>query len=114
MLKEFDLPLLYRGEQTQARSSRKILSLDHFVEEIRAFREFGTETRELVTPFKSGEGVEFTTPTFTNEFWTSAQRDADNLHEVSYRACFKPQLPRFFIKRLTDPGEMVNDPFMGR
>jgi hypothetical protein len=36
------------------------------------------------------------------------------LHEVSYRACFKPQLPRFFIERLTAPGEIVYDPFMGR
>ncbi|MEQ1867469.1 MAG: hypothetical protein ABL996_22765, partial [Micropepsaceae bacterium] len=32
------------------------------------------------------------------------------LHEVSYRACFKPQLPRFFIERLTHPGEVVYDP----
>ncbi|HEY5811375.1 MAG TPA: DNA methyltransferase, partial [Terrimicrobiaceae bacterium] len=35
-------------------------------------------------------------------------------HEVSYRACFKPQLPRFFIERLTRPGDVVYDPFMGR
>ena len=33
---------------------------------------------------------------------------------MSYRACFKPQLPRFFISRLTEPGERVYDPFMGR
>jgi len=36
------------------------------------------------------------------------------LHEISYRACFKPQLPRFFIERLTQPGEVVYDPFLGR
>jgi len=53
-------------------------------------------------------------PVFINEFWTSRQRQAHSLHEVSYRACFKPQLPRFFIERLTDPGESVYDPFMGR
>src|SRR5262245_24515651 len=52
--------------------------------------------------------------TFTNEFWTSKQRAASSLHEVSYRACFKPQLPRFFIDRLTAPGDIVYDPFMGR
>ena len=52
--------------------------------------------------------------TFANEFWTSRQRAAHSLHEVSYRACFKPQLPRFFIDRLTRPGERVYDPFMGR
>src|SRR5512138_3707763 len=37
---------------------------------------------------------------FTNEFWTSRQRQAAAIHEVSYRACFKPQLPRFFIDHL--------------
>jgi hypothetical protein len=42
------------------------------------------------------------------------QRQASSLHEISYRACFKPQLPRFFIDRLTQPGEVVYDPFMGR
>src|SRR5262245_29872289 len=52
--------------------------------------------------------------TFTNEFWTSKQRAAHSLHEVSYRACFKPQLPRFFIERLTQSGDRVYDPFMGR
>jgi len=36
------------------------------------------------------------------------------LHEISYRACFKPQLPEFFINRLTKPGDGVYDPFMGR
>ncbi|MEK8023225.1 MAG: DNA methyltransferase [Candidatus Hydrogenedentota bacterium] len=54
------------------------------------------------------------TPSFTNEFWTAKQRAAHSLHEISYRACFKPQLPRFFIERLTQPGELVYDPFMGR
>ncbi len=52
--------------------------------------------------------------TFTNEFWTAKQRAANSLHEISYRACFKPQLPRFFIERLTAPGDVVYDPFMGR
>src|SRR3954471_12052972 len=53
-------------------------------------------------------------PFFFNEFWTSAQRQAHSIHEVSYRACFKPQLPEFFIERLTKPGDAVYDPFMGR
>ena len=48
------------------------------------------------------------------ELWTSRQRQAASIHEVSYRACFKPQLPRFFIERLTTPGQVVYDPFMGR
>ncbi|MGB2936611.1 MAG: DNA methyltransferase [Phycisphaerae bacterium] len=53
-------------------------------------------------------------PRYTNEFWTSRQRKAHSLHEISYRACFKPQLPRFFISLLTDEGDWVYDPFMGR
>ncbi|HUW05662.1 MAG TPA: DNA methyltransferase [Williamwhitmania sp.] len=51
---------------------------------------------------------------YTGEFWTSRQRQANPLHEISYRACFKPQLPRFFIERLTQPSERVYDPFSGR
>ncbi len=51
---------------------------------------------------------------FTGEFWTSRQRQASPIHEVSYRACFKPQLPRFFIGILTRKGDVVYDPFSGR
>ncbi|NOS72745.1 MAG: site-specific DNA-methyltransferase [Verrucomicrobia bacterium] len=78
-------------------------------DELIAFKEFGEATRILETKFAGGS-----TPTFVNEFWTARQRQASSLHEVSYRACFKPQLPRFFIERLTHPGEVVYDPFMGR
>lgn len=53
-------------------------------------------------------------PVLTREFWTARQRQAANLHEVSYRACYKPQLPRLFIEKLTLPGERVYDPFAGR
>ncbi len=52
--------------------------------------------------------------TYTNEFWTSRQRQANSLHEISYRACFKPQLPGFFINLLTKEGDVVYDPFSGR
>lgn len=50
----------------------------------------------------------------TNEFWTSKQRAASPIHEISYLACFKPQLARFFIERLSHEGDGVFDPFMGR
>ncbi len=50
----------------------------------------------------------------TGEFWTARQRQAASLHEVSYRGCFKPQLPRYFIERLSQPGDRVLDPFSGR
>jgi len=53
-------------------------------------------------------------PVYTNEFWTSKQRQASSIHEISYRACFKPQLPRFFINLLTQKGDIVYDPFSGR
>ncbi|MDO9573518.1 MAG: DNA methyltransferase [Candidatus Contubernalis sp.] len=53
-------------------------------------------------------------PYFINEYWTSRQRQACSLQEVSYRACFKPQLPRFFIEMFTKKGDLVYDPFMGR
>lgn len=53
-------------------------------------------------------------PYYVNAFWTAGQRRAHPLHEISYRACFKPQLPAFFIDRLTQAGDVVCDPFMGR
>lgn len=78
-------------------------------DELKTFRQFNGAT-------KLGEFVSGTQniPTFTNEFWTAKQRAASRLHEISYRACFKPQLPSFFIERLTKPGDVVLDPFMGR
>jgi DNA modification methylase len=54
------------------------------------------------------------TQRFINEFWTNKQRQANSLHEISYRACFKAQLPHFFISKLTIPDEIVYDPFGGR
>ncbi len=77
--------------------------------ELRAFDEFCQQTEEGMLEV---EGV--CAPTFTNEFWTKAQREGHSLHEVSYRACFKPSLPAFFIERLSRPGDLVLDPFMGR
>ncbi len=53
-------------------------------------------------------------PVYCGEFWTAKQRQAARLHEISYRACFKPQLPAFFIERLSKPGDTVYDPFSGR
>ncbi|MBI4429855.1 MAG: site-specific DNA-methyltransferase [Ignavibacteriales bacterium] len=53
-------------------------------------------------------------PRYTGEFWTAKQRQASSIHEISYRACFKPQLPRFFIDLLTRENDVVYDPFSGR
>jgi len=64
-----------------------------------------TELREI-------EGRQFTF--IYDEFWTARQRQAKAIHEVSYRACFKPQLPEFFISRYSHTGDIVYDPFAGR
>ena len=85
------------------------LSFEDFRSSVESFRDFRKETAVLEFP-----DPDFDIPVYVNEFWTSQQRAANSLHEVSYRACFKPQLPRFFIERLTSPGEAVYDPFMGR
>jgi hypothetical protein len=76
-----------------------------FLDAITRFDEFGARSALI----EEG-GVTY----LENEFWTSGQRRGHPLHEVSYRACFKPQMPDFFISRLTEPGDTVLDPFMGR
>jgi hypothetical protein len=76
-----------------------------FTADLIVFRAFGRSTEGFVQ-----NGI----PYFVNEYWTAQQRQSHALHEVSYRACFKAELPRFFIERLTGPGEVVYDPFMGR
>jgi len=83
-------------------------------EDLASFAEFGQATRQGLTTAQSFSSKAIVVPTFVNEFWTARQRQANSLHEISYRACFKPQLPRFFIERLSLPGECVYDPFMGR
>ena len=102
-----ELPLSYSPKLKRA--CRQPLA-----EDLASFREFGEPTRKLVTAFTAADGQPCEVPTFVNEYWTAKQRQASSLQEISYRACFKPQLPRFFIKRLTQPGEVVYDPFMGR
>jgi len=76
-----------------------------FITRVLSFCEFSSKTS-----FKIDEGI----PYYTNEFWTSGQRKSHSIHEISYRACFKAQLPEFFISHLTKPGDVVFDPFMGR
>ena len=82
---------------------------DQLVKKVMKFKEFGTST---TTYHRDIENQSI--PFYVNEFWTAKQRAAHRLHEISYRACFKPQLPRFFIDRLTKVGDRVYDPFMGR
>lgn len=65
-------------------------------------------TTTLITP------TQRKTPVRQGEFWTAKQRDGHSIHEISYRACYKPQLPAYFIKRYAKPGDLIYDPFMGR
>jgi hypothetical protein len=79
--------------------------MNAIADSLRTFTYNGAPTLEL-----EQNGVRY----FVNEYWTAGQRQAHRLHEVSYRACFKPQLPEFFIARLTRRGDTVYDPFAGR
>jgi hypothetical protein len=106
-------PLPERGKPAKTSGPGR-LPAGGIAQELVAFKEFGAATKVLKTSFITPGGGTCETPTYVNEYWTARQRQACSLHEVSYRACFKPQLPRFFIERLTNPGELVYDPFMGR
>jgi DNA methylase len=81
------------------------VSFGRFLDMLRQFSFDGASTVEAVEA-----GLRY----FVNAFWTAGQRRGHNLHEISYRACFKSQLPGFFIERLTGPGDRVYDPFSGR
>lgn len=78
---------------------------DEFISSLISFDRFGKETE-----LSKQNGINY----LVNEYWTSAQRQSHAIHEISYRACFKAQLPEFFIKGLTKKGDVVHDPFMGR
>jgi DNA modification methylase len=71
-----------------------------------------TKRKKTIVEYFEVEGIRI--PKFINEFWTSKQRQSNPIHEVSYRACFKAELPRFFIKLLTKENDVVYDPFAGR
>jgi len=79
------------------------------------------ERNDAITLFEEKENfIEFieyngqTIPRIFDEFWTSKQRQSSSIHEISYRACFKPELPRFFINIFTKKNDVVYDPFSGR
>ncbi len=92
---------------------QSVLSNSDFIEQVKSFNEFDTDT--IIELFEwEIDGKSGVVEKAINEYWTSGQRQAHSLHEISYRACYKPQLPRFFIERLTQQGDAVYDPFMGR
>ena len=93
------IPSLFRSQSSPPLSANKVAQL------LRKFTFSGLPTIEA-----EEDGLRY----YINEFWTSGQRQGHSLHEISYRACFKPQLPDFFISRLCERGDAVYDPFSGR
>ena len=81
-----------------------------FLEQFAMRPEIGTSKTQIETQTIGGLETNF----YINEFWTSRQRQVSRLHEIAYRACFKAQLPRFFIQELAEPDQRVYDPFCGR
>ena len=69
---------------------------------------------QLSLDFNSPNEYTVYLPTYVAELWTAKQRAGHSLHEVSYRACYKPQLPAYFIQKFCKKKSTVYDPFMGR
>ncbi len=105
-----ELPFLEFSEN----GLRTVKSAQEFKQQLEEFKTFGEATRMYQTNAALTNGETIAVDTFVNEFWTAQQRRGNSLHEISYRACFKPQLPRFFIERLTMQTDVVYDPFLGR
>lgn len=76
------------------------------IEELTGFKPSFQRSASII----NGESI----PALIGEFWTARQRQHHSLHGVSYRACFKPELPRLFTALLTSPADTVFDPFSGR
>ena len=87
---------------------RKVNSADStgnaFFDDLRAFRAFGQGPQTFVDG-----GI----ACFVNEYWTARQRQSHALHEVSYRACFKAELPRFFHRAPDGAGRSRLRPLHG-
>ncbi len=91
---------------------KSVSSSGHFESLMKNFVFHESDGRKtIIEPVTVGD---IKTKRFINEFWTARQRQANPIHEISYRACFKPQLPGFFIEHLTKEGDYVYDPFSGR
>jgi len=74
----------------------------------------GSDSKRIKTKIEYFEYSDILIPRYVNEYWTSKQRQGNPLHEISYRACYKAELPRFFIKLLSKENDIVYDPFAGR
>lgn len=74
----------------------------------------GSESQKIKTKIEYFEFSGTLVSRYVNEYWTSKQRQSNPLHEISYRACYKAELPRFFITLLSKENDIVYDPFAGR
>ncbi|MCY4401944.1 MAG: hypothetical protein OXD54_05140 [Candidatus Poribacteria bacterium] len=54
-------------------------------------------TIQLSFDFNRPHSYTVSVPIEVDEFWTAKQRAGHSIHEISYRACYKPQLPAYFI-----------------
>lgn len=71
-------------------------------------------TMQLAFDFHQPKSFLASVPAEADEFWTAKQRAGHSIHEISYRACYKPQLPAYFVEKFCEPESVVYDPFMGR
>lgn len=69
---------------------------------------------QLAFDFNRPDSYSVYVPAEIDEFWTAKQRAGHSIHEISYRACYKPQLPAYFIQKFCKTESVVYDPFMGR
>lgn len=69
---------------------------------------------QLAFDFNRPDSYSVYVPAEIDEFWTAKQRAGHSIHEISYRACYKPQLPAYFIQKICKSESVVYDPFMGR
>ena len=69
---------------------------------------------QLAFDFNRPDSYTVYVPAEIDEFWTAKQRAGHSIHEISYRACYKPQLPAYFIQKFCKADSVVYDPFMGR
>lgn len=72
------------------------------------------ESIQLAFDFNQPNSYAVYVPTEIDEYWTAKQRAGHSIHEVSYRACYKPQLPAYFINKYCKTESVIYDPFMGR
>jgi hypothetical protein len=73
-----------------------------------------SEAQNTKTKIDFYEYGKISIPKYINEFWTSKQRQSNRIHEISYRACYKAELPSFFIRLLSKQNDVIYDPFAGR